>query len=166
MHTRSSILYLCSSLFYLQYTHGRDPRRDGVFRTVERREIGGKFTVDLWSPIRGTWLSPPTLLHVEPPRSALLGWATSGLVGVLVGLHSVFTWEQTQVWASASSLISRFSLQQWERWDTPFYTDYLLLLWQQPTVSPFTNETKEGEREWSVDDLQNDSIFEKRASID
>ena len=26
---------------------GRDPRRDGVFRTVERREIGGKFTVDL-----------------------------------------------------------------------------------------------------------------------
>ena len=26
---------------------GRDPRRDGVFRTVERREIGGKFMVDL-----------------------------------------------------------------------------------------------------------------------
>ena len=33
--------------FSLRYA-GRDPRRDGVFRTVERREIGGKSQCDRW----------------------------------------------------------------------------------------------------------------------
>ena len=50
---------------------GREPRRDGVFRTVERSESGGKFTVDWFTD--HCQLVTNLLLRGAPKRSALLG---------------------------------------------------------------------------------------------